>query len=60
MSAPTTTPAWPSHIREGVAPLRERLATSQIGVVLLNHGCPYKAKGFETGHPREPRPSTTR
>jgi ferrochelatase len=32
-----------------VAPLRERWATSQIGVVLLNHGCPYKAKGFETG-----------
>ena len=31
------------HIREGVAPLRERWATSQIGIVLLNHGCPYKA-----------------
>ena len=38
-----------SHVREGVAPLREHYATSQIGVVLLNHGCPYKAKGFETG-----------
>jgi len=37
------------HIRDGVAPLRQRLASSQIGVVLLNHGCPYKAKGFETG-----------
>jgi protoporphyrin/coproporphyrin ferrochelatase len=38
-----------AHIREGIAPLRSRLATSQIGVVLLNHGCPYKAKGFDTG-----------
>jgi ferrochelatase len=37
------------HVRDGVAPLRERLASSQIGIVLLNHGCPYKAKGFETG-----------
>jgi len=37
------------HIRDGVAPLRERWATSQIGIVLLNHGCPYKAHGFETG-----------
>ena len=37
------------HVRDGVAPLRERYATTQIGVVLLNHGCPYKAKGFETG-----------
>ena len=37
------------HIRDGVVPLRERWATSQIGIVLLNHGCPYKAKGFETG-----------
>jgi protoporphyrin/coproporphyrin ferrochelatase len=36
-------------VRAGVAPLRARWATSQIGVVLLNHGCPYKAKGFETG-----------
>ena len=37
------------HVRDGVAPLRDRYATSQIGIVLLNHGCPYKAKGFETG-----------
>ncbi len=37
------------HIRDGVRPLRERYASSQIGIVLLNHGCPYKAKGFETG-----------
>jgi ferrochelatase len=37
------------HVRAGVAPLRERWASSQIGVVLLNHGCPYKAKGFDTG-----------
>jgi len=37
------------HIRAGIAPLRERYPSSQIGVVLLNHGCPYRAKGFETG-----------
>jgi len=37
------------HVRDGVAPLRDRYATTQIGVILLNHGCPYKAKGFETG-----------
>jgi ferrochelatase len=37
------------HVRDGVQPLRERYASSQIGVVLLNHGCPYKANGFETG-----------
>ena len=37
------------HVREGVQPLRERFASSQVGVVLLNHGCPYKANGFETG-----------
>jgi ferrochelatase len=37
------------HLRDGVRPLRERYASPQIGVVLLNHGCPYKAKGFETG-----------
>ncbi len=38
-----------SHVRDGVASLRSRYASSQIGVVLLNHGCPYRAKGFETG-----------
>lgn len=38
-----------SHVRAGVAQLHERYATSQIGIVLLNHGCPYRAKGFETG-----------
>jgi ferrochelatase len=38
-----------AFIREGVAPLKARYATSQVGVVLLNHGCPYKAGGFETG-----------
>lgn len=37
------------HIRDGVAPFRSRYASSQIGVILLNHGCPYRAKGFETG-----------
>ncbi len=37
------------HVRAGAAPLRARWASSQIGVVLLNHGCPYKAHGFETG-----------
>ena len=37
------------HIRDLTGPLQERMPTSQIGIVLLNHGCPYKAKGFETG-----------
>lgn len=37
------------HLRAGAAPLRSRWASSQIGVVLLNHGCPMAAKGFETG-----------
>ncbi len=37
------------HVREGARTLKARHATSQIGVVLLNHGCPYKARGFETG-----------
>jgi protoporphyrin/coproporphyrin ferrochelatase len=26
-------------------------ASSQIGIVLLNHGCPHKAKGFVSGEP---------
>jgi len=38
-----------SHVREGLRPLRTRYPSTQIGVVLLNHGCPYRAKGFETG-----------
>jgi ferrochelatase len=38
-----------AHVRAGAAGLRDRYTTSQIGVVLLNHGCPMKAKGFETG-----------
>jgi ferrochelatase len=37
------------HVRQGVAPLRDRYPSTQIGIVLLNHGCPYRAKGFETG-----------
>jgi ferrochelatase len=37
------------HVRDGIASLRGRYATSQIGLVLLNHGCPYTANGFETG-----------
>ncbi len=38
-----------THLRAGAAPLRDRYTTSQIGVILLNHGCPMQAKGFETG-----------
>ena len=38
-----------AHIRDGVTELRSRHASSQVGVVLLNHGCPYRANGFETG-----------
>jgi ferrochelatase len=37
------------HVRAGVQPLRDRYPSSQVGIVLLNHGCPYRAKGFETG-----------
>ncbi|MDJ1168147.1 ferrochelatase [Roseofilum sp. BLCC_M154] len=29
--------------------LRDRILPSQIGIVLMNHGCPHKAKGFTSG-----------
>jgi len=37
------------QIEEGIAPLRERFAPSQIGVMLCLHGCPLESKGYETG-----------
>jgi ferrochelatase len=37
------------QIEEGIAPLRERYAPSQIGVMLCLHGCPLESKGYETG-----------
>ena len=38
-----------SHIEDGVAPLLDRYAPSQVGVVLCLHGCPIENKGMETG-----------
>lgn len=38
-----------AHIRQGIAPLRERYAASHIGIVLLLHGCPLESKGHEVG-----------
>jgi ferrochelatase len=38
-----------AHIAEEAAPLRERYAPSQIGVMLLLHGCPLESKGHEVG-----------
>lgn len=37
------------HIMDSVAPLRDRYAPSQIGIMLLNHGCPLESKGHEVG-----------
>ena len=37
------------QIEEGIAPLRERYAPSQIGIMLCLHGCPLESKGYETG-----------
>ncbi len=37
------------QIEEGIAPLRERYAAIQIGVMLCLHGCPLESKGYETG-----------
>lgn len=34
---------------EAIAPLRERYAPTQIGVMLCLHGCPLESKGYETG-----------
>lgn len=37
------------HILERVAPLRERYVPSQVGIMLLLHGCPLESKGHEVG-----------
>lgn len=37
------------HIEDGIAPLLERLAPIQIGLMLCLHGCPLETKGMETG-----------
>lgn len=37
------------HILSGLRPLLDRYAASQIGVMLLLHGCPLESKGFEVG-----------
>jgi protoporphyrin/coproporphyrin ferrochelatase len=37
------------HIREGALPLLDRYAATQIGVMLLLHGCPLESKGHEVG-----------
>ena len=37
------------HVEEGVAPILERYAPVQVGVVLCLHGCPLESKGYETG-----------
>ncbi|NNC74779.1 MAG: ferrochelatase [Acidimicrobiia bacterium] len=37
------------QIEEGIAPLLERYAPSQVGVMLCLHGCPLESKGYETG-----------
>lgn len=38
-----------SQIEAEVAPLLERYAPSQVGIVLCLHGCPLETKGMETG-----------
>ena len=37
------------QVEEGIAPLLDRYAPIQIGVMLCLHGCPLESKGFETG-----------
>ena len=37
------------QIEEGIAPLLDRYAPIQIGVLLCLHGCPLESKGYETG-----------
>lgn len=37
------------HVAAAVEPLRDRYAPSQIGIMLLNHGCPLESKGHEVG-----------
>ncbi len=38
-----------AQIEAGMAPLRDRYPATQIGLVLLNHGCPLESKGYEVG-----------
>ena len=37
------------QIEQGIAPLLDRYAPIQIGVMLCLHGCPLESKGYETG-----------
>jgi ferrochelatase len=37
------------HVMAGVEPLLERHAASQVGVMLLLHGCPLESKGHDVG-----------
>jgi ferrochelatase len=37
------------HIERGIADLRSRYYPGHIGIVLLMHGCPLSAKGWDTG-----------
>ncbi len=37
------------QLEDEVAPLRDRYAPSQIGIVLCLHGCPLETRGYETG-----------
>lgn len=37
------------HIADGLSPLLDRYAASQVGVMLLLHGCPLESKGHEVG-----------
>ncbi len=38
-----------AHIEARLADLQGSYAPSQIGIMLLNHGCPLDAKGYESG-----------
>ena len=40
---------WVDHIVDGIEPLLDRYAPSQIGIALCLHGCPLESKGQETG-----------
>lgn len=37
------------HIESGLGPLLESCVPSQVGIVLLMHGCPLESKGHEVG-----------
>ena len=40
---------WVDHIVDGIEPLLDKYAQSQIGLALCLHGCPLESKGQETG-----------